>query len=124
MTDIREELGAVWQKCRQADWDGFGALPISEEALRNAYQFLESLPFGCPAPSVGAEPDGHLTFEWHRGPRRTLSVSVAPDGNWHYAALIGPDEACGTETFFGKAPEAILGLVRRIYAACSIIPDK
>lgn len=117
MSDLREELSIVWQMCRQADWDGFGALPVTEDTLRNAYLFLESLPLGCPAPSVGAEPDGQLTFEWHRGSRRTLSVSVTSDGVLHYAALVGPNRAYGTEAFFGEAPEAILDLVRRICAA-------
>lgn len=113
----RDELGAVWDDCRRADWDGFGALAVTVDTLRNAYQFIESLPFGCPAPSVGAEPDGQLTLEWHRGRRRTLSVSVTPDGYLHYAALVGLNRAYGTEAFFGEAPEAILDLVRRIYAA-------
>lgn len=113
----RDELVAVWDDCRHADWDGFGALAVTVDTLRNACQFIESLPLGCPAPSVGAEPDGQLTFEWHRRPRRTLSVSVTPDGYLHYAALVGPNRAYGTEAFFGEAPEAILDLVRRIYAA-------
>lgn len=116
---IRHDLGAVWDECRRADWDGFGAMPVSDDTLRNAYQLLESLPLGCPAPSVGAEPDGHLTLEWHRGPRRTLSVSVTPDGELHYAALIGPNRAYGTEAFFGEAPDAILDLITRICATCS-----
>lgn len=113
----RGQLGAVWNECRQADWDGFGALPVSEDTLRNADQFLDSLPLGCPAPSVGAEPDGQLTLEWHRGPRRTLSVSVTPDGYLHYAALVGLNRSYGTEAFFGEVPEEILRLVQRIYAA-------
>lgn len=114
---IRHELGTVWDECRQADWDGFGALPVTEDTLRNAYLFLESLPWGFPAPSVGAESDGQLTFEWHRGPWRTLSISVTPDGDLHYAALVGPNRIYGTEAFFGEVPEAILDIVRRIYAA-------
>lgn len=114
---IREELGTVWEECRHRDWDGFGALPVSQDTLGNAYKFLESLPLGCPAPSVGAEPDGQLTLEWHRGPRRTLSLSVTPEGDLHYAALVGPNRVYGTEAFFGDAPDAIIDLIRRIYAA-------
>jgi hypothetical protein len=114
---IRDDLGTVWDECRRPDWDGFGALPVNQQTLLNAYTFLESLPLGCPAPSVGAEPDGQLTLEWHRGPRRTLSVSVTPDGELHYAALIGPNRVFGTEAFFGEVPGAILDLIRRIYTS-------
>lgn len=114
---IRDDLGLVWDECRRPDWDGFGAWPVSQETLHNAYTFLESLPLGCPPPSVGAEPDGHLTLEWHHGPRRTLSVSVTPEGDLHYAALFGPNRVFGTEVFFGEAPSAIMHLIRRIYAS-------
>lgn len=112
---IHEELAGVWETCREADWDGFGAEPITEDALRNAYLFLESLPWGLTMPSIGAEPDGQVTLEWHKSAWRTLSVSVTPDGDLHYAALIGPNKSYGTEAFFGEAPAAIIELIRRIY---------
>jgi hypothetical protein len=89
----------------------------SIQTLRNTYQLLESLPLGFPAPSIGAEPDGQLTLEWHRSPRRTLSVSVDGDGNLHYAALLGPNRAYGTEAFFGEFPDAIRQLVWKVYSA-------
>ena len=113
---LREELGAVWSECRESNWDGFEALPVSQDTLRNAYLFLEALPLGSPAPSVGAEPDGHLTLEWHRFARRTLSVSLSPDGDLHFAALFGPNRVYGTEAFFGDVPESILDLIGRVYA--------
>ena len=71
------------------NWDAYAAAP-GEEAFFLAYRFLEPLPLGAPAPSVGAEADGHVTLEWHRSPRRTLSVSVSAQGDLHYAARLGP----------------------------------
>jgi hypothetical protein len=112
---VHDELAVIWQACRHADWDGFGAEPVTQDTRRNAYWLLESLPRGCPPPSVGAEPDGQLTLEWHRSARRTLSVSVTPEGELHYAALVGPNRTYGTEAFFGEVPEAILNLIHRIY---------
>lgn len=114
---LREELATVWEECRRENWDGFGAIAVNQDALRNAYCFLESLPIGFPAPSIGAEPDGHLTLDWHRSARRTLSVSVSPDDELHFAGLFGPSRVFGTEAFFGEAPESILELIRRIYSA-------
>jgi len=114
---IREELASVWEECRTPNWDGFGAVAVTQDTLRNVYCFLESLPLGFPAPSIGAEPDGHLTLEWHLSPRRTLSVSVSPEDELHYAGLFGPSRVYGTEAFFGEVPKSILNLIWRVYAA-------
>jgi hypothetical protein len=110
------ELFKTLEECCEPNWDGYGALPVIDTTYHLAQKFLEALPLGTYAPSIGAEPDGHLTIEWYRSPRRTLSVSVSPDGNLHYAALIGPAKAYGTEPFFGEAPRAIVDLIRRVIA--------
>ncbi len=114
---VFEELATVAAECAQSDWNGYGGQPVIQDTLTNAFRVLEALPLGTPAPTVGAEPDGHLTLEWHRSRRRTLSVSVSPEGELHYAALIGPSRAFGTETFFDEVPVTILDLIRRVYAA-------
>ena len=114
---MRDELATVWEECREPNWDGFQAIPIDQDGLRSAYVFLESLPLGFPAPSIGAEPDGAFTLEWHRSKRRTLSVSVASSDELHYAALLGPNRVYGTEAFFGDVPSSILDLIRRVYSA-------
>jgi len=113
---VRDELATVWEDCRTPNWDGFGALPVSQETLRHAYVLLETLPLGFPAPSIGAEPDGQLTLEWYRSPRRTLSLSVDPVGDLHYAAIFGPNRAFGTEAFFDEIPTSILQLIQRLDA--------
>jgi hypothetical protein len=112
-----DELATVWNECRDANWDGFGAVPVTQDTLRNAYILLESLPLGFPAPSISAEPDGDLTLEWHRSARRTLSVSVTADGDLHYAALLGASRVYGTEAFFDEIPDAIRDLVYRVVEA-------
>jgi hypothetical protein len=112
-----DELGTVWEECRHPNWDGYDALPVSQDTLRNAYVLVESLPLGFPPPSIGAEPDGELTLEWHRSARRTLSVSVTPCGELHFAALLGPNRVFGTEAFFGDIPEIILILINQVFRA-------
>ena len=114
---VLEDLIKVAEECRSANWDGYGAAPITDETFWQAYHFLNALPFGFPIPSVGAEPDGHLTFEWHRSPRRTLSISVSPEGDLHYAALLGSSKAYGTEPFSEAVPKMILDIINRV---CSI----
>jgi hypothetical protein len=70
-----------------------------------------------PAPSIGAEPDGVLTMEWHCSERRTLSVSVSSGEELHFAGLFGSNRVYGTETFPGQIPKPILDLVRRVCVA-------
>ena len=111
---VFDELHSVAERCVARDWDGYGATPASAETYTLACQFLRGLPLGLAAPSVGAEPDGQLTFEWYRSRRRLLSVSISPDGDLHYAALIGPNKAYGTEAFFGGVPRLILDLIHRV----------
>lgn len=111
---LQEELADVWEECREPDWDGYNALPVTQDALRNTYALLESLPLGFPRPSVGAEPDGHFTLEWHHSPSRTLSVSISPDAELNYAALLGLARVCGSEPFFGEIPQTISDLIRRV----------
>jgi hypothetical protein len=113
---LLDELGAVWDECKIPDWDGYKAKPIVQDTLRNAYRLLEALPPGLELPTIGAEPDGELTFEWHYSPWRTLSVSITEDGNLHYAALIGPNRMNGTTAFFGEVPQEIFDLIDQVYA--------
>ncbi len=101
-------------ECRMPNWDGYGAEAVSQQSFSVAYRFLDALPFGFPLPSIGAEPDGCLTLEWHRTPHHTVSVSASPQAELHYSALIGPNRVYGTEVFFGEPPNAILELIRRI----------
>jgi len=112
-----DELGSVWNECSASDWDGYGAVAVTQDTLRNAYCVLESLPVGFPHPSIDAEPDGALTLEWYRSPRRTVSVSVDESSDLHYAALLGPNRQFGTEVFAGEMPDRIMALVDEVFSA-------
>jgi hypothetical protein len=111
---VFDQLDEVAEECGSPNWDGYHAAPVTLDAFRQAYLFLEALPLGTPPPSVGAEPDGHVTVEWHDSRGRTLSVSVSADGQLHYAAVIGSNKAYGTEVFFGEVPATILHLIGRV----------
>ena len=108
------ELLKTFEECREPNWDGYGAQPVREETYDLAHQFLAALPFGTQAPSIGAEPDGQITVEWYRSPERTLSVSISPDGDLHYAALLEAERICGTETFRARMRQMFVTLIARI----------
>jgi hypothetical protein len=111
---VFEELLKTFEECREPNWDGYGAQAVSEETYHLAHQFLAALPLSTPVPSIGAEPDGHITVEWHRSPQRTLSVSVSSEGDLHYAALLEAERICGTETFRARMPQVLADLIGRI----------
>jgi hypothetical protein len=73
-----------------------------------------SLPLGFPRPSISAQADGQLTFEWYRSPTRTLSISIDPDGFIHYAGLFGPGKHFGTVAFLDSLPDQILRLASEV----------
>ena len=112
---IREELAEVWDECSEPDWDGYDALPVSFEAVLNAKRLLQTLPLGARLPSIGAVPSGNVSLEWHHSRRRSLTVTVTPEGELHYAALLGPERTCGTAVFFDETPRTILDLIARVY---------
>jgi hypothetical protein len=114
---LRSELENVRLECSRPGWDGFGAEAVSTEAYRAAERFIHSLPVGIPQPELSADPDGCVTFEWRKSPRRTLLVSVRPGYALDYAALIGTAKAHGSEPFFGDLSETLKTLVRRVVAA-------
>ena len=114
---VLPELNQIRFETAESGWDGYDASPVLPETFNRAVGFLASLPNFISAPSVGAEPDGHLTFQWRRSPQRVLSVSISPEGDLHYAALIGPNKAYGTELFFGESPKVILDLIQRVNAS-------
>jgi hypothetical protein len=113
---LRDDLAEAWVECQQPNWDGYDALPVSRDALRNMYTFLEALPPGSARPTIGADPHGHLSVEWYRNPRRILSVAVTDDDLLHYAALLGSNSTHGTEVFYDDVPDTILNLVKRVYS--------
>jgi hypothetical protein len=112
--DDFDELYKTAKQCSVTNWDGYGAAPIAYETFLHAKHLLEALPLGTIAPTIGAEPDGHITLEWYKSPRRTLSVSISPEGELHYAALLGHKKRYGTEPFWGEVPDVIMDIIRQV----------
>lgn len=113
---LRARLREIADQCSREDWDGHGASAVSEEAFAAAWRFINALPNGFKMPEVSAEPDGLITFEWRRGPRRTLLVSVHPNYLMNYAALIGAQRVYGDSPVFDEVPSAFNALMEQVYA--------
>ncbi|MFH7245685.1 MAG: hypothetical protein ACHWZW_22870 [Spirulina sp.] len=112
-----DDLVTLWAECKTSNWDGYDAFPVEESTLNYTYAVIQALPLGFPLPSVGAEPDGHLTLEWYRDPHWTISVSISPDGVLYYAALLGNSDPRGSEPFLGTIPRRLLSLIQEVALA-------
>jgi len=69
-THIVEELCAMG-----ADWDGYGALPISAATKYNSLASLRGLLVTAPTPDITPNPNGTLSFEWEAS-RGTAHLEV------------------------------------------------
>ena len=114
---VYDALVSVFDECQKPNWDGYQAAPVTRETYREAYQFLEQLPHGVRPPSVGVEPDGHITFEWYKNPSQLLSVSVGPDGMIYFAALIGKQRRSGAGPVSADLVENLVWLISSVHAA-------
>lgn len=116
--ELFQSLAMQAEECAREGWDGHGAMPVKMETYRAAYRFAESLPVGLPLPTVGAEPDGHLTLEWYHDASRVLSLSIGPEGELNYAALLGEtSRRTGSERFQQEVPRDVLHLIDEVFAA-------
>ena len=113
-SELKRRIEEIAHECSVPGWDGYGANAVTAAAVADARAFAEAIDSSLLVPGVGAEPDGAMTFEWHRSGRLTLSVSVQGSGVLHYAALLGTERICGTEAFEGRLPAVLRDLIMRI----------
>ncbi|MFZ2798654.1 MAG: hypothetical protein WAZ30_00385 [Syntrophorhabdus sp.] len=112
--EIYNDLFGVAEECSTEGWDGGTAKPVTKAVFDQGFHFLRSLPLGIATPSVAADPDGDITFEWYRSASRVLTISIDPSGLMHYAAIIGIRKAYGTESLAAGIPSFLIELVRQV----------
>ena len=100
---------------RQANWDGYEALPVSDAAFLRGRDFLNQLLPRFPAPTTSATPGGALALEWFVSPKRRFLVSLAEDSRIAFAGLFGPDVVHGTGVFSGDVPSEIIQHLKRLF---------
>ncbi len=109
------ELAEIAGECAKPNWDGFGALPVPNEAAVKAEQFLYALPTSIPAPEIAPEPDGSVALIWYGDRRQVFSVSFQIDQRVTSAGLYGTSKWHGVEVFDGReVPEFLIAGIERI----------
>jgi len=112
--NLLNQLGKVFSECSTEGWDGYGAAPVSKETFGYAFLLIDSLSPSFPPPEIGADPDGHLNFEWYNDPRHLVSVSISPEGKLYYAALIGEEKKHDSVPFTGEIPKKICDIIHEV----------
>ena len=113
---VLSDLKKIFREYFEKDWDGYGALPISQEAYHEAVRFLVALPLSwLPTPEVVPEPEGDIGFEWNFGKNRIFVVSINGTNIVTYAGLLGTgNKTNGTEVFDGSIPQTIVNNISRV----------
>ena len=117
-TDLAlEELEKVYEECSEANWDGYGAMPISRETYFEARKLLTMIPLSFQMPEILAEPDGEIGFEWYKDKDSVFVISVSGNNIITYAGLFGTsNKTHGTEYFADELPRIILENIRRLFS--------
>lgn len=109
-------LNEVAEGAADADWDGYGAVPVNASALDHAARLIGVLPTNLPVPEVGADPDGEISLEWFRDADWVFSVSVGARGQLSYAGRFGRSRVRGIEEGTDEFPAPLLGHLDRFVA--------
>ena len=75
------DLFSEYEAYNCADWDGYGAQPISPEIVRAARAFNFLLPISGQRPDIAPGADGTIGFEWRSGSaenREFILIDVGP----------------------------------------------
>jgi hypothetical protein len=109
----RQTSGAI-QKLQELRLDEDNIKP-NLRTLEQALSFIMSLPSWLPAPDVGVDNDGDITFEWYSGPYKTITVAIDAEGKLNYAVLFSQGiNRHGTDFFADGIPKDILQAIIRI----------
>lgn len=112
---IYSDLEKIYNTCNKSDWDGYNAEPVSRKNYLLAKQFLGALPFNVPPTSLGAEPDGCITFEWvGLGSRRIISISIDDTSMLHYAVQLGAVNHYDFVKFNNVIPSVVLDYIVQV----------
>ena len=105
---LRDRVLKLQEMAASENWDGEGAVPLDQETVRYATQFIDCLPTELSEPDVDVSPHGMIDFEWILSREVMLSVSMCSNGTIAFAARF-PEERMRSSTVWSKEeiPESL-----------------
>jgi hypothetical protein len=113
------DLYKILAEYSSENWDGEGAVAISEKAIIEALRFVKNLPtyvVGLPLPEITADNDGEISLEWYKNNREVFVVSISGKNRIAYAGLFGTNDIHGTEFFGESIPPIVLINLQRLFS--------
>lgn len=117
-SDARQSLSAsvarVYNEL-QALAHSYGTVEFPAGTKRIAMAFLEALPADVPAPDLGLDDDGEVTFDWAGTNGRMITLALRADGRLSYACRISAaDKQNGTKLFVDTVPSVVVECIRQV----------
>lgn len=83
----RPDLKDIYQECRESNWDGDGAFPVTLEVIEQVEKMLAVMQGA--EPELSPEPDGCISACWRSSNRDIISISVCDYGLQCFALHVG-----------------------------------
>ena len=113
---LYQEIYRIYHEYSDPNWDGYDAIPVSENTFSQAQKFAKLLPDSVPLPDVMPEPTGEIAFEWYQDGTHVLVISVGNDDVLSYAGLFGIHcQTHGTERLTQHIPQSLLNHISRLF---------
>lgn len=109
-----ETLNEICEEYSKEDWDGYGANPISFDAIQEAKKFIQLLPYKFPQPEVVPEPTGEVGLEWYKDKDSTFVISFNGRKTLAYAGIFGNEKTHGTIYFEDLIPQIIYEEIKKL----------
>jgi hypothetical protein len=95
----------------QDGWDGYDAVPISQEAAIRALTLIDLAPDSLPHPEIAPSADGEIAFEWRIGCERIMTVIAYPEEIIFSATLSPADRENGRKPHGRSWPPRVLEIL-------------
>ena len=113
--DALKRLYELVAECAEANWDGYGAEAVSQNAVEHSVYFIRRLPEDLPLPEISVEPDGEISLDWSPTPTQTFSVSIGTADRMACAWVNGAEHGhVVVSSNNGEIPSRILQEIQRI----------
>lgn len=116
IAEPRQAIYDVYERCKEKNWNGEGADPISVTTAMRAGHLVLALPSHFPVPEIFADPTGAIAFEWYRRPKHRFVLSVYGNGSIEFAGLLGVgNEVYGAARMGDGLPEIVRDHLRQLF---------
>lgn len=108
------KIEEIFSECRDLNWDGNNADPISNSVVNLAKKIVSLIPSYLPAADLSPEADGEIALEWQKNDR-LFSVSIGENNQLSFAGIFGQEgKIHGNERYNNELPSAILDGIKRV----------